>query len=291
MKTISEDVKKDVSEKFENAKTAITNSWQDAKKVTEEKWGEMITKATSASKDIKETVDEKFGDAKKKVEDAFDAMKKKLSNSFSDMEKNSESSGKGIVKKLQDSIGNMKGTANTWGKDMMQGFINGINNMKQSVGKAASGIAEKVKNFLHFSRPDEGPLREYEKWMPDMVDGLSKTLTASAPKLYEATRLLASKFADEFDMSTALSNMKYTINRPNISQMSLDTASKLDFQPTNMYSQMLDAMSDTSSNSNRPISLNLSVNVGNEKLGKILLNDLRDMKRATGKDIEALVGG
>ena len=38
-------------------------------------------------------------------------------------------------------------------------------------------------------------------------------------------------------------------------------------------------------------SINLTVNVGNKKLGQILLEDLRDRKRQTGKDIEALVGG
>lgn len=42
-------------------------------------------------------------------------------------------------------------------------------------------------------------------------------------------------------------------------------------------------------NSDRPI--NLTVNVGNAKLGQILLDNLRDMKRQTGKNIEALVGG
>lgn len=35
----------------------------------------------------------------------------------------------------------------------------------------------------------------------------------------------------------------------------------------------------------------LTVNVGNEKLGQILLDDLRNMKRRSGKDIEAIVGG
>ena len=33
------------------------------------------------------------------------------------------------------------------------------------------------------------------------------------------------------------------------------------------------------------------VNVGNKKLGQILLDDLRDKTRRTGKDIEALIGG
>ena len=42
-------------------------------------------------------------------------------------------------------------------------------------------------------------------------------------------------------------------------------------------------------NNDRPI--NLTINVGNKKLGQILLDDLRDKTRRTGKDIEALIGG
>ena len=51
-----------------------------------------------------------------------------------------------------------------------------------------------------------------------------------------------------------------------------------------------DVLSNYSGNNNdRPIYL--TVNVGDKKLGQILLDDLRDKKRRTGKDIEALVGG
>lgn len=44
---------------------------------------------------------------------------------------------------------------------------------------------------------------------------------------------------------------------------------------------------NNNSNSDRPI--NLNVYVGNKKIGEILLDDLRNKKRQTGKDIEALV--
>lgn len=51
-----------------------------------------------------------------------------------------------------------------------------------------------------------------------------------------------------------------------------------------------DVLSNYSGNSDdRPIYL--TVNVGNKKLGQILLDDLRDRTRRTGKDLEALVGG
>ena len=61
--------------------------------------------------------------------------------------------------------------------------------------------------------------------------------------------------------------------------------------PQNMMRDTFeDVLSNYGGNSNnRPIYL--TVNVGNKKLGQILLDDLRDTTRRTGKDIEALVGG
>ena len=59
-----------------------------------------------------------------------------------------------------------------------------------------------------------------------------------------------------------------------------------------MYDTMKRAISDSdmgNSDNDRPIYLN--VYVGNKKIGEILLEDLRDKKRQTGKNVEALIGG
>lgn len=52
-----------------------------------------------------------------------------------------------------------------------------------------------------------------------------------------------------------------------------------------------DVLSDFASLDNNDRQINLTINVGNKKLGQILLDDLRDKTRRTGKDIEALIGG
>lgn len=55
------------------------------------------------------------------------------------------------------------------------------------------------------------------------------------------------------------------------------------------FEEVLSSHEWNNNNNDRPISL--SVHVGNKKLGDILLDNLRDIKRQTGKGIEALVGG
>ena len=60
-----------------------------------------------------------------------------------------------------------------WGKDMIQGLIDGITGMIGNVAGAIGSVADKIASIIHFSRPDEGPLRNYEQWMPDFMGGLA----------------------------------------------------------------------------------------------------------------------
>ena len=61
-----------------------------------------------------------------------------------------------------------------WGADIIQGIVDGIKGAVGKVGEAASSVAGKIKSFLHFSKPDEGPLRDFDTYMPDMIDTMVK---------------------------------------------------------------------------------------------------------------------
>lgn len=91
---------------------------------------------------------------------------------------------------------NATNKASGWGSDMISGLARGITNAKSLVTGAVSGIAGAISSFLHFSRPDLGPLREYEKWMPDMMSGLTETLEKSSPQLLNTVRSVADEIAD-----------------------------------------------------------------------------------------------
>ncbi len=58
-----------------------------------------------------------------------------------------------------------------------------------------------------------------------------------------------------------------------------------------MYETMRSALDDADLGNNNDRPIYLTVNVGNQRLGQILLDELRDKRRRTGKGIEALVGG
>ena len=99
----------------------------------------------------------------------------------------------------------------SWGADMVQGIINGIRNKQAAARQVANQLASIIAHPLHFSRPDEGPLRNYEKWMPDFIQGLKKTLELATPNLYGAISKMAGNMKDQlslgFGMSPTLNNV------------------------------------------------------------------------------------
>ena len=104
-----------------------------------------------------------------------------------------------IVNGFNEAIEFIKGLpsqAVQWGKDFINGLIKGITSGIDGIGEAVKGIGNKIKSFLHFSRPDVGPLREYENWMPDFMKGLSKGIAQNDDTVLSKVKDLA------VDMST-----------------------------------------------------------------------------------------
>lgn len=83
--------------------------------------------------------------------------------------------------------------AKEWGSDFIEGFKRGVLGRIKSLFSAITSIPKKIRRLLHFSRPDEGPLRDYETWMPDMMDGLSKGIHDNTYKVEDEMKSLASK--------------------------------------------------------------------------------------------------
>lgn len=132
-----------------------------------------------------------------------------LMNGIASMFGSLDSCAKNIINIIGDKL---KGNSLfEWGRDMILGFINGIKSMLGSVGDVAGSVANKVKEFLHFSKPDRGPLREYEKWMPDMIKGLTSSMQKASPELYNASKELAQKISDNLDLSEAYNKLANSV--------------------------------------------------------------------------------
>ena len=82
-----------------------------------------------------------------------------------------------IVSGIGSAVSYIKGLASqafSWGADIINGIVNGIKSCISKVGSAVKSVASTIKSYLHFSVPDEGPLTDFESWMPDFMEGLAK---------------------------------------------------------------------------------------------------------------------
>ena len=96
--------------------------------------------------------------------------------------------------------------AGSWGADLVTGLAKGILGNGGIIAKAVSWIGDIIKGFLHFSRPDEGPLREYEKWMPDMIQGMADGIRNNAYLLQEAAADLGGKLKMQLQYDVGSAN-------------------------------------------------------------------------------------
>lgn len=87
-------------------------------------------------------------------------------------------------------IKSLPAQAYQWGADIINSIANGIRGAIGAVGDAVSGVANKIKSFLHFSEPDEGPLSNFHTYMPDMIDLMARGIRSGKEKVGKALTAL-----------------------------------------------------------------------------------------------------
>ena len=128
----------------------------------------------------------------------LNAIKSVVSSAFSSMWNGIKNTVFGIVNTIKNGFNNavsfIKGLASSafsWGADMIMGIVNGIRSCIGKVKDAVSNVANTIRSFLHFSVPDEGPLTDYESWMPDFMSGLAKGIEQSKSMVTKAVEGVA----------------------------------------------------------------------------------------------------
>ena len=100
-------------------------------------------------------------------------------------------------------IKSLPGKAAGWAADMINGFVEGIFSSMHKVADAVKNVASTITAYMHFSRPDLGPLRQYEQWMPDFMAGLSRGITDNLWMVEDAAEMLSGATAVPMQLAVA----------------------------------------------------------------------------------------
>lgn len=158
-------LKEDASKIFSNLGNALSSIWNGIKGIASSIW-------TAIKDNIANTAGRMVDGVKLAIQ--------KIPGIFSD-----------IFGKVRNFVTSLPGEALRWGRDIIDGIANGIKGAIGKVTNAVSGVANKIRSFLHFSEPDVGPLSDFHTYMPDMMTGLASGIKAGIPMLQKAAGLAA----------------------------------------------------------------------------------------------------
>ena len=167
-------------------KNTVTTVLNAIKTVITTVWNAIKSAVTSVVNGIKSTITSVWNGIKSMVSSVVNSIKNTVTTVFNNIWSGIKGTMGKIVSSIKEGFNNaisfitsLPSKALQWGKDMIMGIVNGIKSCIGAVGDAVSSVANKIKSFLHFSVPDEGPLTDYESWMPDFMKGLAKGIEDS----------------------------------------------------------------------------------------------------------------
>lgn len=153
----------------ENLKERASDSIQTLKENASEYWDNIRSNTSETWQNVKETVIDYARNMKDSAVETFRSVVSGISSALSGVYS-------AVVNGFSGAIGyitSLPGQAIRWGQDFVNGIANGIRSCIGNVTSAVSSVANTIRSWLHFSRPDEGPLHYYEDWMPDFMQGLA----------------------------------------------------------------------------------------------------------------------
>ncbi len=188
----------------EDFRAAVTKAWETIKSTASTVFSAVVNFLTNAAKSMWNAIKTAVDNIISFFQNLYNSVAQYVSNIATTIV-NGFNSAVSFIKSLPS-------LALQWGADFIQGLIDGIKAKISGVVNAVKEVADTVKSYLHFSRPDVGPLRQYERWMPDMMQGLAKGITDNMGPIREALRTVTGSMQLELQPAMAIPAQGMTYN-------------------------------------------------------------------------------
>ena len=167
-------------------RTVITTVMNAIRTVISTVWNGIRTNISTVMNGIRGTVNSVWNGIRSTISSVVNGIKNTVSSAFNAMWSGIRSTISGIYNTIRDGLGNavnyitsLASAGWRWGADIVNGIVNGIRSCIGAVANAVTDVANTIRSHLHFSVPDEGPLTDFESWMPDFMSGLAEGIEKS----------------------------------------------------------------------------------------------------------------
>lgn len=196
------EIKSYLSTTWSNIKTTGAASFNALRSTVSTSWNGIKTTTSSAWNSVKSTISNALSSTYSTVTSRLSGMVGAASAQFGNIVSSAASAAVGVYNHIYSGfesawgyITGLPAKAFQWGSDLIDGFVGGIESFIHKVHEAAGEVADIIKQYIHFSRPDIGPLRDYETWMPDMMQGLADGIRKNQYLVENAMRDLSGNMA------------------------------------------------------------------------------------------------
>lgn len=196
------EIKSCLSTTWSNIKTTGAASFNALRSTVSTSWNGIKTTTSSAWNSVKSTISNALSSTYSTVTSRLSGMVGAASAQFGNMVNSAASAAVGVYNHICNGFENawnyltgLPSRAYQWGVDLVDGFVGGIKSFLHKVEEATQELAAIVAEYIHFSRPDIGPLHEYETWMPDMMQGLADGIRQNQYLVANAMRDLSGNMA------------------------------------------------------------------------------------------------
>lgn len=234
-----------IKNKIQAVKDAIGNVTTAIK----DKFDEAVRGAMDWGRNLIQNFVDKVKEKWNAIKDGFFAIINGIRDGFTDIVSRAKSWGENLITNFKekfvekwnaikggffDKIGDIRKSftdivdkARTWGKDLIDKFIDGIQEKWEALKRKVTDVAQLVKDYLHFSEPDKGPLSDFHTYAPDMVALFSQGIRDSAYMITDALDSTLYKIQNAFTIPhSEIGNMmtanNYTI--PEITEIPRESA-------------------------------------------------------------------
>ena len=191
-------------------RTVITTVMNAIRTVISTVWNGIRTIISTVLNGIRGTVNSVWNGIRNTISSVVNGIKNTVSGAFNAMWSGIRSTISGIYNTIRDGLGNavnyITGLASAgwrWGADIINGIVNGIRSCIGAVANAVTDVANTIRSHLHFSVPDEGPLTDFESWMPDFMSGLAEGIEKSRGMVKAAVHSVAADMVVSPQMAVA----------------------------------------------------------------------------------------
>ena len=181
-----------VSSIWNQISSAVSNVLNAIQSVVSNIWNSIKSTISNVMQSISSTVSSIWDNIRSAVSDKISGIQSTIQNGF------------------DAAVGYIKGLASdawNWGRDIIQGIIDGIQSAIGWLADCVTNVADTIRDFLHFSVPDKGPLTDYESWMPDFMKGLADGIDKSKKYVEKAVGGVAKAMQLTMD-----SDLNYSLN-------------------------------------------------------------------------------